>query len=36
MTLLRHEADVFFFFAKTADSAAILDKVVPISEINAA
>lgn len=31
-----NEPDVFFYFAKTADSAPILDKVVPISEINAA
>ncbi len=31
-----NEADVFFFFAKTADSAPILSKVVPINEINAA
>ena len=31
-----NEADVLFYFAKTADSAPILDKVVPISEINAA
>ncbi len=31
-----NEADVFFYFAKTADSAPILRKVVPISEINAA
>lgn len=31
-----NEADVLFFFAKTADSAPILSKVVPISEINAA
>ena len=31
-----NEADVFFYFAKTADSAPILGKVVPISEINAA
>lgn len=31
-----NEADVFFFFAKTADSVPILPKVVPISEINAA
>lgn len=31
-----NEADVLFFFAKTADSAPILDKVVPIDEINAA
>ncbi len=30
-----NEADVLFYFAKTADSAPILDKVVPISEINA-
>ncbi len=31
-----NEADVLFYFAKTADSAPILNKVVPISEINAA
>lgn len=31
-----NEPDVLFYFAKTADSAPILDKVVPISEINAA
>lgn len=31
-----NEADVLFFFAKTADSALILSKVVPIHEINAA
>lgn len=31
-----NEADVLFFFARTAESAAILSKVVPISEINAA
>ena len=31
-----NEPDVFFYFAKTADSAPILSKVVPISEINAA
>ena len=31
-----NEADVLFYFAKTADSAPILDKVVPIGEINAA
>lgn len=31
-----NEADVMFYFAKTADSQPILDKVVPISEINAA
>lgn len=31
-----NEADVLFYFAKTADSTPILGKVVPISEINAA
>ncbi len=31
-----NEPDVLFFFAAGADSAPILDKVVPISEINAA
>lgn len=31
-----NEPDVMFFFAASADSAPILDKVVPISEINAA
>ncbi len=31
-----NEPDILFYFAKTADSAPILDKVVPISEINAA
>lgn len=31
-----NEADVLFFFAKTTDSNPILQKVVPISEINAA
>lgn len=31
-----NEADVLFFFAKTADSEAILNKVTPIAEINAA
>ncbi|NLG24344.1 MAG: extracellular solute-binding protein [Clostridiales bacterium] len=31
-----NEADVMFYFAATADSKPILDKVVPISEINAA
>jgi len=31
-----NEADLLFFFAKTADSAPILEKVVPIEEINAA
>ncbi|MEG0047591.1 MAG: ABC transporter substrate-binding protein [Clostridia bacterium] len=31
-----NEADVLFFFAKTPESATILNKVVPISEINAA
>lgn len=31
-----NEADVMFYFCRTADSAPILDKVVPISEINAA
>ncbi len=31
-----NEADVLFYFAKTADSAPILNRVVPISEINAA
>jgi len=31
-----NEPDVLFFFAANADSAPILDKVVPISEINAA
>ena len=31
-----NEPDVLFFFAASADSAPILDKVVPISEINAA
>ncbi len=31
-----NEADVLFFFAKTADSNPILPKVVPIHEINAA
>lgn len=31
-----NEPDVMFYFAKTADSAPILSKVVPISEINAA
>lgn len=31
-----NEADVLFFFAKTADSAAILSRVVPIAQINAA
>ena len=31
-----NEADVLFFFARTTDSAAILNKVVPIDEINAA
>ncbi len=31
-----NEADVLFFFANTADSAVILDYVVPISEINEA
>jgi len=31
-----NEADVLFYFAKIADSAPILDKVVPISEINTA
>lgn len=31
-----NEADVLFFFAKTSDSKPILEKVVPIEEINAA
>lgn len=31
-----NEPDVLFFFAANADSALILDKVVPIAEINAA
>ncbi len=31
-----NEADILFFFAKTADSNPILSKVVPIHEINAA
>lgn len=31
-----NEADVLFFFARTTDSEAILGKVVPIAEINAA
>ncbi len=31
-----NEADVLFFFAKTTESAVILNKVVPIREINAA
>jgi raffinose/stachyose/melibiose transport system substrate-binding protein len=31
-----NEADVLFYFARTADSAPILSRVVPISEINAA
>lgn len=31
-----NEADILFFFAKTADSAPILPKVVPLHEINAA
>jgi raffinose/stachyose/melibiose transport system substrate-binding protein len=31
-----NEADVLFYFAKTADSAPILNRVVPIREINAA
>ncbi|MEG1776959.1 MAG: extracellular solute-binding protein [Clostridia bacterium] len=31
-----NEADVMFFFAKTADSEAILSKVTPIADINAA
>ena len=31
-----NEADVLFYFAKTADSSPILDRVVPIHEINAA
>ncbi len=31
-----NEPDVLFFFAASADSALILDRVVPISEINAA
>lgn len=31
-----NEADILFFFAKTADSAPILRKVVPIHEINQA
>jgi raffinose/stachyose/melibiose transport system substrate-binding protein len=31
-----NEADVLFYFAKTADSAPILDRVVPIQQINAA
>ncbi len=31
-----NEPDVFFYFANTADSKPILDRVVPISEINAA
>ncbi len=31
-----NEADVLFFFARTADSALLLNKVVPIHEINAA
>ncbi|NLO86116.1 MAG: carbohydrate ABC transporter substrate-binding protein [Clostridiales bacterium] len=31
-----NEADVLFFFAKTADSAAILNRVIPISQINEA
>lgn len=31
-----NEADVMFYFARTSESANILDKVVPISEINAA
>ncbi len=31
-----NEADVLFYFAKTADSGPILGRVVPISEINAA
>ena len=30
-----NEADILFFFAKTADNAPLLGKVVPISEINA-
>lgn len=31
-----NEPDVLFFFARTADSAYLLDRVVPIAEINAA
>lgn len=31
-----NEADVLFFFTRTAESASILSKVVPIAEINAA
>lgn len=31
-----NEPDILFYFAKTADSAALLSRVVPISEINAA
>lgn len=31
-----NEADVLFYFAKTSDSVPILNRVVPISEINAA
>ncbi len=31
-----NEADVLFFFARTAESASILNKVVPIAQINAA
>ena len=31
-----NEADILFFFAKTADSAPLLEKVVPVEEINAA
>ena len=31
-----NEPDVLFFFARTADSAFLLNRVVPISEINAA
>lgn len=31
-----NEPELFFYFAKTADSAPILSKVVPIEEINAA
>ena len=31
-----NEPDVLFFFARTADSAYLLNRVVPISEINAA
>ncbi|NLV58945.1 MAG: carbohydrate ABC transporter substrate-binding protein [Clostridiales bacterium] len=31
-----NEADILFFFAKTAESALILNKVVPINDINAA